>query len=107
MDYFQPQPKTKNWRSKKYLGWLAKQPPLLAGRGDTVYHHLKLFRNGGTGKKPPDSDAIPIADSVHRAIHQYGERRVLCEGHGYDKGMLRDICDTYVRIWERENNISV
>lgn len=103
--YFEPQPKPTTLRDPKYLKWLAQQPPLIAGTGDTVYHHVKLLKSGSMGKKPSDDDCIPIADSVHQQIHSSGrrggEKNVLLKQHHYTVEMLRDICDTYRRIWER------
>lgn len=100
-----PQPKPKRWRSKPFLEWLKKQKPMIQGSGDTVYHHIKLFGNGGSGIKPPDDDCIPISDSIHQLIHSSGrrggERNVLIREHRYTVEALRDICDAYRRIWER------
>jgi len=91
----------KNLRDKKYLKWLSAQPPHIPGWGDTVYHHVKLFCNGGVGIKPPDNDCLPVAFSVHDEIHQYGEKEILINRHGYSVELLRDICDTYYRIYKR------
>lgn len=87
--------KKKRLRDQKYLDWLAEQPPLVMGAGDTVYHHLKMLGGGGTGIKPPDDHCIPLADSTHKDVHHYGERRVLCEKYGYTDKLLRYICDRY------------
>ena len=103
--YFAPQPKRKQLRDKAYLEWLRKEPPLIAGTGDTVAHHLKLLGNGGMRIKPPDNDCIPIPDSIHQQIHSSGrrggEKNVLLNEHHYTIEMLRDICDSYRRIYLR------
>ena len=104
--YFEPQPKPTTLRDPKYLKWLAKQPPLIAGTGDTVYHHIKFFKSGAMGKKPSDTDAIPIAHSVHQQIHSSGrnggERNVLLKRHKYTVEILRDVCNAYYRVYCRE-----
>ena len=106
--YFNPQPKTEKLRDQKYLDWLRSQPPLIAGTGETVYHHLKLFKSGSMGKKPDDRDCIPISDSIHQLIHSSGrrggEKNVLIKQHHYTVEMLRDICDAYRRVYCRETN---
>ena len=104
--YFNPQPKDYYLRDQGYLDWLKGQPPLILGRGDTVYHHIKLFGRGGTGIKPPDDDCIPISDSIHQRIHnsKYGEKRVLLKEHRYTVEALRDLCDAYRRIYLREQD---
>jgi len=100
-----PQPKPNTVRDKKYLEWLSKQPPLIAGTGDTVCHHVKLLGSGSMGKKPSDTDCIPISDSIHQRIHSSGrrggERYVLLKEHGHTLESLRDLCDAYRRVWER------
>jgi len=90
-----PDNKKKTLRDKGYLVWLSEQPPLVMGFGDTVAHHLKIFKSGSMGMKPPDTDCIPLADSTHRDVHQYGERRVLFERYGFTEKDLRVICDRY------------
>jgi hypothetical protein len=98
-----PCPKQKAFRSKAYLNWLRKQPvpSRIWGTGDIVYHHIKMFGNGGTGIKPPDNDALPIPDSVHRRLDSAGhsERSVLLEETGYSVEDLRGFCDKYYREW--------
>ena len=96
---FNPCPKTQVFRSRKYLKWLIKNHQLVGGYGDIVYHHLKCFKNGGTGIKPPDNDAIPIPDSTHKSIHQYGEMRILGEVYGFTIQQLRQKCDGYYNEW--------
>ena len=58
------------------------------------------------GKKPSDTDCIPISDSVHQLIHSSGrrggEKNVLLKEHKFTKEMLRDLCDTYYRVYQRE-----
>ena len=98
-----PQPKPKAWRSKEYLEWLRKQRPFIGGSGQTVYHHLKMFHGGGIGVKPPDDHCIPVADSVHKRIHQYGEYTTLCVTYGYSKAFLKSLCRNYRQLWENEN----
>ena len=104
--YINPQPKPTRLRDKKYLDWLKDQPPLIAGQGDTVYHHVKLFGNGGRGIKPPDDDCLPLAKSVHDLIHSSGkrggEKQVLLRQHKYTIEILRDLCDAYYRVYQRE-----
>jgi len=103
---FNPDPKPTTIRDKGYLEWLKDQPPLILGTGQTVYHHIKLLKSGSMGKKPSDTDCIPISDSIHQQIHSSGrnggERNVLIKQHGFTVEMLRDICDSHYRIYLRE-----
>ena len=94
-----PQPKDKNFRSKKYLNWLKEQPPLIWGTGQTVYHHLKCLNSGGIGLKPPDNHCIPISDSVHQELHRYGELNVLDGRYGYNREYLKEAAEKYYKQW--------
>jgi len=98
--------KEKRVYSKSYLKWLRSQPPLIGGTGQTVCHHIRLFKEGGVGLKPPDTSCIPIADSVHQQIHSSGrnggERNVLLKRHKYTVEILRDVCNAYYRVYCRE-----
>lgn len=95
MQTINPQPKNKPLRDKKYLKWLITQRPLISGDGDTVAHHLKCLGGGGTGIKPPDNHCIPLPESVHRDVHQYGERTVLDGTYGYNLKALEQIAAEY------------
>jgi len=69
MTFFNPQPKTDPLRSKKYLKWIDKQPPLLSGHGDVTHHHVRIDGNAGTGIKPCDLFSVPLFVSVHNEFH--------------------------------------
>jgi hypothetical protein len=101
-----PQPKPKAFRSQAYLNWLKDQPvpSRIFGTGDTVYHHVKMFGNGGMALKPPDNDALPIPDSVHKRLDDIGnsERSVLLEETGYSVEELRALCDGYFEMWSKQ-----
>jgi hypothetical protein len=102
MNRFRPCPKTKALRDKKYLKWLAAQDPLIGGWGDTVYHHVRMLGNGGVSQKPPDNDCIPIADSVHRDIHNCGEITILVETYELSLDEIRQVCDGYYAKYLKE-----
>ena len=78
-------PKTKAWRSNKYLEFIRSQPVLIEGQGETVFHHVRIDGNAGTGLKPGDNFTIPIPKLVHDAFHAGKESdREFLERHGID-----------------------
>ena len=66
---FNPQPKTKAWRSKEYLKWIREQPVIIPGQGETVAHHVRIDCNAGTSLKPSDYYCVPIPKIVHDNFH--------------------------------------
>ena len=61
--------KQKPFRSQKYLDWIRTQPVLVQGQGETVYHHVRIDGNAGTGTKPSDTFSVPLPKLVHDAFH--------------------------------------
>lgn len=42
--------------------------------GDDIHaHHVRSGSMAGTGRKPPDSDAIPLCGTHHLELHTSGE----------------------------------
>lgn len=87
------------YRSKKYLNFIRNSDPCMNGDGDTVPHHVKFLKGGGTGIKPPDTHVIPICDYVHKKIHSPGnsEKSVMTE-YGFSEYQAKmqifsSICD--------------
>jgi len=54
---------------------------------------------GGTGTKPGDNYCVLINWETHRDIHQYGEKRILCEKYGYTKEWLKKECEDQYNRW--------
>ena len=96
---FNPQPKTKAYRSKKYLKWILTQQVLIKGQGETVYHHVRIDGNAGTGLKPGDNFTIPIPKLVHDAFHAGKESdREFLEKHGIDiYRVLHKLVSEYIK----------
>lgn len=82
---FSPQPKTKAYRSKKYLEWIREQPVLISGQGETISHHVRIDGNAGMGIKAGDNYAVPLPKLVHDLFHAGQESdREFFERHGVD-----------------------
>jgi len=96
-----PFPKPEYFRSKVYLDWLRKQMPICVGFGATETHHLKILNGGGTGIKPPDNHCVPVPWSVHKDIHQRGEKQVLLIDAGFTVEELRTMADRFFDRWRR------
>lgn len=96
---FKPQPKPLTFRSEAYLVWLRGKTPICQGFGPTECHHIRLFKSGGTGIKPTDSDCVPVHWSVHQRIHQVGERQVLLVDAGFTIEQLRKMADDFYNEW--------
>lgn len=64
-----PNPKQKAFRSKKYLAWIRKQPVLIPGQGEIVYHHVRIDGNAGIGMKPSDLYSVPLPKLIHDGFH--------------------------------------
>ena len=92
-------PKKPPFRSNPYLAWLRKQRPICAGYGSVEIHHLKMLGHSGTGIKSPDNEGLPVFWSVHKDIHNQGEKTILCEREGFTKDQLKELCDLYYQSW--------
>ena len=72
MTLFNPQPKTKTYRSEKYLTHVRQFPCCVCGNTDTEAHHIRFSYNSGTAKKPGDIWAIPLCHKHHADFHTMG-----------------------------------
>lgn len=82
---FNPQPKQKSFRSKKYLSFILIQPVIIQGQGQTVYHHVRIDGNAGMGIKPGDNYSVPLPKLIHDGFHAGQESdREFFERHGID-----------------------
>ena len=95
-------PKNKPIRNYNYLRWLRKQKPLIPGYGPTECHHIRCFKHCGMGVKPPDNESVPVAWSVHRYIHDHGEKDAFKQ-YGYSVEDLEKICKDYWKQYLRKN----
>lgn len=55
--------------SKKYLNYIHSLPCLICGKPSESAHQ-RLLGGGGTGKKPPDTHAVPLCVEHHREEHK-------------------------------------
>jgi len=74
MTHFQPCPRPKTNRDKKYLAWLRQQPCVGCNQPktpdfDIVYTH----KGGGMALKGPDSEALPLCTYCHESEHRAPE----------------------------------
>lgn len=109
MNFFNPQPKEKTWRSPAYLAWIRKQPCAKCGHpGPCEAHHERYLGNGGTGLKPPDSEALPLCKSsfdregCHNEYDRVGPE-TFWGGKGYSlKIKLFQACMEHLDRWRKE-----
>nr|WP_299241430.1 hypothetical protein [uncultured Halomonas sp.] len=87
-------PKTKPFRSRRYLNWVASQPcAMCQAPADEAHHLIGIGGYSGMGTKAPDDLSIPACRSCHEHIHArpeliYGQweniartlHRAICEG---------------------------
>ena len=71
-------PKTKAYRSKKYLAFIRTKLSLYSGKvgikHDPIIAAHQGFCKGGTAIKPPDTHTVPLLYSEHQMLHQAGEK---------------------------------
>ena len=70
-----------------YRRWIAEKPCVVSGFQsedcqNAPHHWRKVETGGGTAIKPEDFWCIPLADKVHKALHQYGSESWLT-GNGF------------------------
>jgi len=63
-----PMPKTKPWRSPKYLKWLRSQPCYYCGRPSTVHHIKGIGHMSGISRKAPDWATSPLCEECHHRM---------------------------------------
>lgn len=63
--------KTKWLRSEHYLAWVRTLPSVVSGQFGCVAHHLIGHGRCGT-QKTHDYWAMPLTDSEHKELHNYG-----------------------------------
>lgn len=57
-------PKTKAFKSDKYLDYIRSLPCLNCNK-PAEPHHLRELGDGGMGLKPPDTQAVPLCRECH------------------------------------------
>lgn len=62
-------PKTKAWRSKRYLDWVKTLPCVLCGCPADDAHHAIGLGLSGMGMTAADYYAIPVCRGHHSEIH--------------------------------------
>jgi len=67
--------KTKKFRSKKYLQWVAEKPCLLCMYEPCQAHHITIAELRGWGQKVSDNYTIPLCYKHHHLLHMTGERK--------------------------------
>ena len=67
-----PKPKTKAYRSKKYLDFIRSKPCLVCGRKAEA-HHIGIG-DGGVGLKSSDMATIPLCRFCHTGTHLIGAK---------------------------------
>jgi len=95
---FTPAPKSKNYRSKKYLAFIREHPCLKCGNPEAVAHH-EGFGQRGMGLKAPDTFCIPLCAKCHAARHQIGVER-FCAGVDV-KMRIIELMTEYIERGER------
>ena len=109
-------PKTKPFRSKKYLAWVSSLPCEICGKQPPCDPaHQRILNGGGTGLKPPDNQTLPSCDDCHIAGEHNGgvvtlwkTKRPELWGPGKleTKQDLRDYirmrCASYYHLWIKE-----
>ena len=102
-------PKQHHVKDKAYLAWLRTQPCVVTGHYGSDYEtidpaHFRYGADGGMGKKPSDSLAIPMIHSEHVEQHKKGERRYWLDAFERDPGLMaefiRDALKWRYSIWK-------
>ena len=65
----------KNWKSKKYLQWIASQQCLLCMYHECQAHHITIAEKRGISQKVSDCWTIPLCYAHHHQLHMTGERK--------------------------------
>lgn len=65
-------PKSKAWRSERYLAWVRSLPCCMTGEEGCEAHHVigLGWRLSGWGLKAPDAFVMPLTPWAHRMVHQ-------------------------------------
>ena len=88
-------PKENAWRSKKYTGWVKKQPSIISQIPADDPHHIIGHGFGGTGTKAPDWAVIPLTRQEHTELHN--DPKAWEERHGDQLSLL-------MRFWKYNFN---
>jgi len=71
---YNPVPKHKTFRSKKYLDFIRGKPCCNCYRpAPSDPHHVRFDGNGGTSLKPPDTCTIPLCRECHGLTQEFKE----------------------------------
>ena len=65
----------KNWKSKKYLQWIASQQCLLCMYHECQAHHITIAEKRGISQKVSDCWTIPLCYAHHHQLHMTGEAK--------------------------------
>ena len=68
---FNPQPKMKTYRSKRYLDFIRSKPCIICAR-KAVAHH-EAVTNRGIGIKCSDYETLPLCEECHEIRHRFGK----------------------------------
>lgn len=97
-------------KEPKFLAFLREQPCIVSGchTGDVIAHHVRLRRtptghlhgHNQAGKRPPDSQCVPLSDYLHQqapdALHRGNEADWWRE-RGIDPLVVAEL---YYELWE-------
>ena len=70
MSNFNPVPKFKTYRNRKYLDWIQGQPCIICGSRETVPHHIRhIYWGSGVANKSHDYVSVPLCAKHHNDEH--------------------------------------
>lgn len=96
----QPQRREREGMSKSHLANIRDLPCCVSGSVvGVVAHHLLRSGEHGTGRKSSDRWAIPLASTVHDALHADGDETRFLAERGVDGGALAQ------ELWRNKDNI--
>ena len=89
----------KRKRNKAYLAFISQLPCIRCGKpGPSEPHHVRLGHNGGMGRKPDDSRALPLCHECHiHNLHQHGEGEFWAKGEreGWNEQGIEALISAY------------
>jgi ERF superfamily len=76
--------KSRRYRNREHLRYVAQQACLVCGRRQSDPHHLRYLQPRALGRKVSDEFAVPLCRSHHRAVHRAGNEQAWWKAAGID-----------------------
>ncbi len=89
------------YQSKKYRDFIKSKPCTKGCQPPPSWaHHVKVFKGGGMGIKPPDCHCVPLCDACHKKLDSINmSEKAFWWDDGYDiDRIVRDLMTEYMKL---------